>query len=39
VLQDGKIQAFGYSAAVLARLNEPSRVVAFPAGESRQVSA
>lgn len=39
VLQDGKIQTFGYSAAVLARLAESPKVVAFPAGEPKQVNA
>jgi PrtD family type I secretion system ABC transporter len=39
VLQNGKIETFGYAASVLARLAETPRVVAFPAHDARQVSA
>jgi ABC-type protease/lipase transport system fused ATPase/permease subunit len=36
VLRNGKIETFGHTDAVLARLGEtPPRVVAFPAAESR----
>ena len=39
VLQNGKIESFGYTATVLARLAETPKVVAFPAGDARQVTA
>lgn len=39
VLQNGKIETFGYTAQVLARLAETPKVVAFPANDARQVSA
>ncbi len=39
VLQNGKIETFGYTAQVLARLAETPKVVAFPAHDARQVSA
>jgi len=39
VLRNGKIEAFGYTATVLARLAESPKVVAFPTAESLPVSA
>ena len=39
VLQNGKIETFGYTATVLARLAETPKVVAFPANDARQVTA
>jgi len=39
VLRGGKIESFGHTATVLARLAESPRVVAFPAPESLSVSA
>jgi PrtD family type I secretion system ABC transporter len=39
VLRNGKIESFGHTATVLARLAESPKVVAFPAAESLPVSA
>lgn len=39
MLRNGKIEAFGATEAVLARLAEAPRVLAFPGAEPRQVTA